>query len=926
MIYSTRRPRGIYFVLKEVKMIYDKFEKIIPSQININQLSDLYERLTQKIYTISVSENNIRIPRKNSMTIQFVGKKIREQKLPDDAAPGDEIYFLNKSENDVEIFGGEISNYGKSPYILSSSGEAYFIFNGAKWLVYEFNNIDIIRHCENDKTFPKTDKLFVFDIPDEPEFLSRKQWFHISDGCAPGQHLSFINKSKCYVCVNCSDKTKFLLPPKCPHVMECVWDGSIWINMSRHQWTRKHFPDDHNISGWDAGSLVEVDLPYITLHIMPTGISDVFIRNRACSKSIINCILDDSCSYINDRIYSTVDRDVPTIGVKQCFIYSDCGLINGTYWRLTSVCGVCPNITFQLTKTRCDIVEVEETSIMLDVKHMANSYIVDHLPESITFTITNNSANMSKTLYFNIANGLNMLSELTILNNLNRSINVLFQYRSKSEYVESGVTIKSKDTRRIKIMNGTYIPLSDSPKIATPLIKPVSRALRPLLDKEFYKSEEPPNPSKIVVYSNDGYMYSDRNCLPYFTNEFGDRFEYPHLNSDNIELTGIDKYDLKDNVPNTYFDSASDTSKTFDWTDFGKTFFVYHMSFAKGTTGLDHNMKLHYFYYPKIFVSCIMPDRINEVLRRLNLGKRVSAQILGGFHYGLYRQTTGNGIPVHKDPVNDVPRYGPDNDWFNPVTSDAAKHWTPSEDQSGVVTTQNFGNSWMTNVKLGIVPNSVWDMHHRPSCYNVNLTNSFGSFLLGGMVDIGQFWMDIYETAFLNDVRDGFKCDHGIYVTAPYDAALNAFPTSVSNNPFTISDPNIAYNIANKLNKRVPTRTEQLIGSEWAINFKIPKPLARFFSESGEYPNDPKYFRISAKNVWFNQYHSSQITSTYMSCMGKKETPFKFKMPYVASNIYSYGSDDENMNIVCDHSVIATKLSEPRTMRFVCDHARTMSL
>lgn len=68
---------------------------------------------------------------------------------------------------------------------------------------------------------------------------------------------------------------------------------------------------------------------------------------------------------------------------------------------------------------------------------------------------------------------------------------------------------------------------------------------------------------------------------------------------------------------------------------------------------------------------------------------------IGGFHYGVVRKVSANGIPISN---------------------------------SGA----EMGSGWKTNVYDGIVPNSVWTLLHRPKCDPT------------GMVYVGPFWADIY--------------------------------------------------------------------------------------------------------------------------------------------------------------------------------------
>jgi len=78
-----------------------------------------------------------------------------------------------------------------------------------------------------------------------------------------------------------------------------------------------------------------------------------------------------------------------------------------------------------------------------------------------------------------------------------------------------------------------------------------------------------------------------------------------------------------------------------------------------------------------------------------------SSRKIGGFHYGLIRCTNDKYVPV--SPNGTV--FGSD------------------------------GIGWKQNVAIGIIPNSVWDLHNRPLCSP------------DGMVLVGNIWVDIYQSS-----------------------------------------------------------------------------------------------------------------------------------------------------------------------------------
>lgn len=76
---------------------------------------------------------------------------------------------------------------------------------------------------------------------------------------------------------------------------------------------------------------------------------------------------------------------------------------------------------------------------------------------------------------------------------------------------------------------------------------------------------------------------------------------------------------------------------------------------------------------------------------------------IGGFHYGHIRRVSADGL------------------WI-PVDSEGTRFGSGSID-------------WKDNVTVGIIPNSVWDLVHRPVAEPE------------GMVEIGEMWVDIYPSS-----------------------------------------------------------------------------------------------------------------------------------------------------------------------------------
>ena len=128
----------------------------------------------------------------------------------------------------------------------------------------------------------------------------------------------------------------------------------------------------------------------------------------------------------------------------------------------------------------------------------------------------------------------------------------------------------------------------------------------------------------------------------------------------------------------------------------GSDYYVYICDPSNGDDTID--VKEEY----KISLNATYPEGYSES----------NSRKIGGFHYGYVRKVAGNMIPIGTDG-------------------------------------ELLGTNWLTNVYLGIVPNSVWTLLHRPKC------SPEGMVWLGG-----DLWGDIYLSS--NDGIFGLQSKKGI--------------------------------------------------------------------------------------------------------------------------------------------------------------------
>lgn len=116
----------------------------------------------------------------------------------------------------------------------------------------------------------------------------------------------------------------------------------------------------------------------------------------------------------------------------------------------------------------------------------------------------------------------------------------------------------------------------------------------------------------------------------------------------------------------------------------------------------------------KLIASPAIPATF-QTLMELGFGETVCTQCIGGFHIGTTRITDENRIPLKV----------------------SGETWNGND--VDVVGDENYFGK---NVTVGIISNSAWDLSHRPKCYDIENHAD----LVGGMVEVGHIWFDIYPS------------------------------------------------------------------------------------------------------------------------------------------------------------------------------------
>lgn len=213
----------------------------------------------------------------------------------------------------------------------------------------------------------------------------------------------------------------------------------------------------------------------------------------------------------------------------------------------------------------------------------------------------------------------------------------------------------------------------------------------------------------------------------------------------------------------------------------------------------------------------------------------LTSRRIGGFHYGVIRKVSDDGLWIPIDSVGN--KFGAS------------------------------GTKWQDNVTVGIVPNSVWDLVHRPKI------------LHPGLVEVNGFWLGSYQASaeenftFMNDV-------YGLHMTSGKLATkYGALPVTGAEG----LDQFVFNEAAKKQGLRLPRYTEWLAaafgspqGEDESNNYGWTKRrnTARTYTgcsvntSTGKYDsaNGAKPFAISAYNVHDCAGNVCEWTSDYSIC------------------------------------------------------------
>ena len=867
-------------------MIYDDPAKILPWQMNLKQLEEFFPILQQSTaQPISIIEDGYQLPTAVARTIVFSGD-VRTQFLPSTENVGLEYRMINVTSHDVIVQykykpKGSLT-YKLQKYVVNAGGVWIFRYNGKTWNGYDVNNFHTI-NSDSGIITPTSDKIIMFDLGDTEDVKKKNHIFQLQSGLEPGIDLQFINKTKAYVFVVYNDGQYLTLPPLCPHRGELSWNGSVWENFTIDEWVMPSKTDS------EANKYaIKKDTLYSRLHVMPAtgGHAENYVKLSAdnLKGTEIECFLDDACSY-SDDINQTNPHTTGTNQVNEIAFVSTDDVIPGSIVSTCSLSTIINSCTIRFDQTGQYVFDqVSSASVAsIDLTKDSTDHIsIGGIHRSIEVFITGASSERYKLNLFQHENpesteisDIPWGTKIQIRNESNNDIEVHY-YRDDNTKV-TDIEIPAGYQKSLIYWHNKfelYKPMSITANVIGPnngghILTSIHETgdgmkMRGGMPMDYtgaklsYTTEHPDTNVKFKIKAGTriqfgfdvGHVYTfetkedkifDCHGLP---SPDGSYTNFTYFDGDNnvVALTEVPKYGL---IMET--DEHDAFCKPFTNDTVGKDLYIYAVAGLYGTHSLGVD------FVTSSFVPEVFQKYLNEVC-----GIHALSYIVGGFHYGVRRHVTNDYVAICKT-TNAAPGDVVVDNWGREdVSTDTV--WSLAE--NGIIlASNNYVSTWIKNISVGPIPNSFWDTEHCPQCYSVE--DSVHQ--LGGMVDVGPFWQDIYELSVESIKHVGG--DNGPIVSVEGAGSYFGKEPLVNQNWYTMNA------IARMIGKRLPTRTEALIGAQWApgnndsydnVTGNNVKLTGCGVNEDGKYAGEDGngLYGVSAMNLCNGNGNVSEMTAT----------------------------------------------------------------
>lgn len=765
---------------------------ILPFQMNIDLLAKVFPMLnTDPAESINVSTNETKLATDASKTIVLVGD-ITNLILPNPDNVGLTYKIQNNTDHDVTIsytFTNLTTGNDETIEFKIHKDQIWmFFWNGKRWIPTDYSIEEIITDSNYDFT-PAASKVIIFNVPDDYIFNL--------DACEnAGVELQFINKSETgnvHIRYHNHGDRDLWLPPQSKYIGDLKWNGENWENHTKDEWY-KVIPDaneelsDSNEESAEENADTEEeittypirkDINDSILHIVTDGHDNSKVEIDTCNVGTeIECIIDDPDHVDSTSFIKIVDEDhrenekfnVSLSSVLPSVVIKFDGKHNGE---------------FEFIPVRSSGKGYIKSSDIVgySICGIHNDIIIDisraYSPESILL-----SGHQTGTSADTIPIGTKMYLRNNSAHTVHIKVNTV-DTSAGNEQLDTYIglfDIKPKEPLTL-VYNGYAFTLYDQPMIGSTFAAPIDgHILRPV---QTWTNFTETTLKTIRIMKNSKFQMESPTGKPY---------TYIAERNTDIEFTE----NLVDYI--------------------GKDVYLYLVA---GITDDDENCQFKF--------STLLPEAYQLSLATEYPGYADTAvsMIIGGFHVGFMRKTTGDFIPIKLNTLQ-------------PPVSETADEWADYTKLDGDA-------AWITNVCIGIVPNTIWDISHRPTCYDISRSDR----QLGGMGKFGTVWMDLYKASGSITRAGG---DSGPLVE------FQNIKSAYGKIPITNLDYFTAVSLASAIGKRLPKRSEWLAAAAWtpgnnktsdyAPNDNTNLRTGCSIDSNGEYSENGDYkYAISAYNI-----------------------------------------------------------------------------
>ena len=803
-----------------------KSQGILPPQMNIDLLAKVFPMLnTDPAESINIYTNETKVSTDASKTLVLTGNAITQFELPVADNIGLEYKIQNNTDHDVKIFYTMTPAGSSEPetfiYWIHPDGMWSFYWNGKKWVATDMSTEEVLSSVDQGFS-PAASKTVIFDLDEDYSM-------QLPNGLNAGIELQLFNRSESnHVYVTYWNDGKFRLlwlPPKSKYSGNLKWDGSSWLNYSKDEWV---LPYDSTINVEpEYIHRIKKDVNESILHIAPatTERSWLYLETVGVGTKI-DCILDDSLKdlrvpFRNDTTESVESEDeneesepvvIPAtklIGNDEQFqveVY-DVDHLDQSKFNV-ALSNVLPSVEIEFDGRHNGTFE------FIPVRSAAKGYITSINP--IYYSI----CGIHSDIIVDISSTFG-LEEITL---------VAHQAGTSADTIPIGTKmyLRNNASRTCHVKVNTvdnHIDESAAAYVGRFDVRPHEPLTLTYNGYAFVLYDQPMIGATFAAPLDGHILRPVTNWALYNSHA---------LKTIRMMKTSKFQMESKKGKPYVYI-AEKDVEISFDdtLTDYiGKDVYLYLVA---GISADDESCIFKW--------STLLPDAFQLKLQTdyPDYTDDATSMIIGGCHIAVFRKVDQNYVPIKS------------NTEVHPVST-TADEWADYSQLEGDA-------AWIQNVAIGIVPNTIWDVSHRPICYDISRPDR----QLGGMMKMGTVWVDLYKISGHIDRSGG---DSGPLIEF---ANIGSY---YGKKPITNMDYFTAVSLASAIGKRLLTKSEWIAAASWTPGntrdtdyVATSSDMVRngaFVDDNGNYSPTGKFkYAISA----YNTYNCVGQTGEIVDCL-----------------------------------------------------------